>query len=87
MIIALETADTRRRGTTSITTFSRIFINTERQGETSVLNDTEREVLDLIKDNPDFVRMGRVSGYPESMFNQLDLGMFSLFGTGTRIKL
>ena len=84
-IFKLETADRKRRGTLCITTCSAIFAR-----RTSLqINDTERRVIRMIEDDesPSCWRCGCVTGYPYSMFTQVDQELLARYGLDHRFDI
>ena len=83
MIFKLETADTRRSGTVSRTTFSAIFVRRDSQK----INDTERRVIQMIETDPSCWRCGCVIGYPETMFSDDGRNLLSRYGFDHRFEI
>ncbi len=82
-IFKLETADTKRCGTTGTTTWSAIFVRRDSQK----INDTERRVIQMIEADPACWRCGCVTGYPDTMFTEDDRNLLFRYGIGHRFEI
>ena len=83
MIFKLETADTRRSGTVSRTTYSAIFVRRDSQK----INGTERRVIQMIEADPACWRCGCETGYPDTMFTQNDQDLYAEYGLDRRFEI
>lgn len=72
-IIFLYTMDQQRRGTLTHTDYSGIFIKAEHPANKSLLDSTEKNVLDfMLSENADSIRCGCVEGITEDGFSNLE---------------
>ena len=83
MIFKLETANTKRCGTTGTTTWTAIFV----QRNSNQINDTERRVIQMIEAEPACWRCGGVTGYPDTMFTQNDQELYAEYGLDRRFEI
>jgi len=83
MIFKLETADTKRCGTTGTTTWTAIFV----QRNSNQINDTERRVIQMIEAEPACWRCGGVTGYADTMFTQNDQELYAEYGLDRRFEI
>ena len=67
-VVLLVTAEKRQSGTQSLTEYSGIFAT-----EDGVLNETERNVFQMVRERPDCWSSGCVTGYPVVPFRTIKL--------------
>lgn len=81
-IVLLITAEKRQTGTQSQTEYSGIFAV-----EDGVLNETEKNVFDMVRERPDCWNSGCVTGYPESLFTEIEQEALRRHGIGKRFSM
>ena len=81
-IVLLITAEKRQSGTQSLTEYSGIFA-----AEDGVLNETERNVFEMVRERPDCWSLGCVTGYPESLFTEVEHETLRYHGIGKRFSM
>ena len=81
-IVLLITAEKRQSGTQSLTEYSGIFATDD-----SVLNEIERNVFQMVREYPDCWRSGDVTGYPESLFTEVERETLRNQGIGKRFSM
>ena len=81
-IVLLITAEKRQSGTQSLTEYSGIFA-----ADDSVLNETERNVFEMVRERPDCWSLGCVTGYPESLFTEVERETLRYHGIGHSLIL
>ena len=81
-IVLLATAEKRQSGTRCTTEYSGIFAT-----EDSVLNETERNVFEMVREHPDCWSSGDVTGYPESLFTEVEREALRNHGIGKRFSM
>ena len=81
-IALLITAEKRQSGTQSLTEYSGIFATDD-----SVLNETERNVFEMVRERPDCWSLGYVTGHPESLFAEVEREALRNHGIGKRFSM
>ena len=81
-IVLLITAEKRQNGTQSQTEYSGIFAAGD-----GVLNETERNVFQMVRERPDCWSSGCVTGYPESLFTEEEREALRNQGIGKRFSM
>lgn len=81
-IVLLITAEKRQSGTQSLTEYSGIFA-----AEDGVLNETERNVFGMVRERPDCWSSGDVTGYPESLFTEVEREALRHHGLDKRFSM
>ncbi len=81
-IVLLITAEKRQSGTQSLTEYSGIFVTDD-----SVLNETERNVFEMVRERPDCWSSGDVTGYPEFLFTEVEREALRNHGIGKRFSM
>ena len=81
-IVLLITTETRRNDTQTLLVHSGIFATDD-----SVLNEIERNVFQMVREHPDCWRSGDVTGYPESLFTEVELEALRNHGIGKRFSM
>lgn len=81
-VVLLVTAEKRQSGTQSLTEYSGIFAT-----EDGVLNETERNVFEMVRERPDCWSSGCVTGYPESLFTEEEREALRNHGIGKRFSM
>lgn len=81
-VVLLVTAEKRQSGTQSLTEYSGIFAAGD-----GVLNETERNVFQMVRERPDCWNSGGVTGYPESFFTEVEQEALRRHGTGKRFSM
>ena len=76
-VVLLVTAEKRQSGTRCTTEYSGIFA-----AEDGVLNETEKNVFDMVRERPDCWSSGCVTGYPESLFTKVEREALRNHGLG-----
>lgn len=83
--VLLITANTKKIGTKSETAFSSIFVRLNDNGTN--LNDTEKRVLEMIRQDFDVWSCGCVTGIPETLFERRETGWFRLYGLNNKFDV
>jgi len=81
-IVLLITAEKWQSGTRSTTKYSGIFA-----AECEALNETERNVFEMVRECPDCWSSGCVTGYPEQLFTELEQETLRRHGLGKRFPM
>lgn len=81
-IVLLVTAEKRQSGTQNLTEYSGIFT-----AERETLNETERNVFEMVRECPDCWSLGGVTGYPESLFTEVEREALRNHGIGKRFSM
>ncbi len=81
-IVLLITAEKRQSGTRCTTEYSGIFATDD-----SVLYETERNVFQMVRERPDCWSSGCVTGYPESLFTEVEQEALRRHGIGKRFSM
>lgn len=81
-VVLLVTAEKRQSGTQSLTEYSGIFA-----AEREALNETEKNVFDMVRERPDCWSSGCVTGYPESLFTEVEREALRHHGLGKRFSM
>ena len=81
-IVLLITAEKRQRGKQRLTEYSGIFATDD-----SVLNETERNVFEMVRERPDCWSSGDVTGYPEFLFTEVEREALRHHGIGKRFSM
>ena len=81
-IVLLVTTEKRQSGTQSLTEYSGIFATDD-----SVLNETERNVFGMVRERPDCWSSGDVTGYPESLFTEVEREALRHHGLDKRFSM
>lgn len=81
-IVLLITTEKRQSGMQSWTEYSGIFAT-----EDGVLNETERNVFQMVRERPDCWSSGCVTGYPEHLFTELEQETLRRHGLGKRFSM
>ncbi len=83
MMVLLVTRDQTRNGSAAATAWSGIFADEN----TLELDETERNVLAMVKTSPQVWSCGCVIGYPEHLFSVSDRELLEVHGVGKRFSL
>ena len=81
-VVLLVTAEKRQRGTRCTTEYSGIFAAGD-----GVLNETERNVFQMVRERPDCWSSGCVTGYPEFLFTEEEREALRNQGIGKRFSM
>lgn len=81
-IVLLITTETRRNDTQTLLVHSGIFATDD-----SVLNEIERNVFQMVRERPDCWSSGCVTGYPESLFMEVEQKTLQNHGLGKRFSM
>lgn len=81
-IVLLITTEKRQSGTQSLTEYSGIFAT-----EDHILNETERNVFQMVRECPDCWSSGYVTGYPEHLFTEVEREALRRHGLGKRFSM
>ena len=81
-IVLLITAEKWQSGTRSTTKYSGIFA-----AEREALNETERNVFEMVRERPDCWSSGCVTGYPEQLFTEFEQETLRRHGLGKRFSM
>lgn len=81
-VVLLVTAEKRQSGTQSLTEYSGIFA-----AEREALNETEKNVFDMVRERPDCWSLGCVTGYPEFLFTEVEREALRHHGLGKRFSM
>lgn len=81
-IVLLITTETRRNDTQTLLVHSGIFATDD-----SVLNEIERNVFQMVRERPDCWSSGCVTGYPESLFTEVEREALRHHGLGKRFSM
>lgn len=81
-IVLLVTTEKRQSGTQSLTEYSGIFA-----AEDGVHNETERNVFGMVRERPDCWSSGDVTGYPESLFTEVEREALRHHGLDKRFSM
>lgn len=82
--VLLVTANTKRANTKRETAYSSIFVRLNENG--TKLNDTEKRVLEMIRQDLDVWSCGCVTGIPETMFGASEFRNLHKHGIGKRFE-
>ena len=85
--ILLVTADTRRKGTAAVTTYSGLFIRSGDPDGGKLLNETEKSVCGLLAEGETCITCGCVTGCAESGFSAEDQRMLEQHGLNRRFEI
>lgn len=82
--VLLVTANTKRANTKRETAYSSIFVRLNDNG--TKLNDTEKRVLEMIRQDLDVWSCGCITGIPETMFLDIEFRNLHKHGIGKRFE-
>lgn len=81
-VVLLITTEKRQSGMQSLTEYSGIFAT-----EDHILNETERNVFQMVRERPGCWSSGCVTGYPEQLFTELEQETLRRHGIGKRFSM
>ena len=81
-VVLLITTDKQRIGTQTVIHYSGIFVEEKRS-----LDSVEVNVFDMVRTHPDCWTCGCVTGYPESLFTEVEREALRRHGINKRFSL
>ena len=81
-VVLLITTDKQRFGTQTVIHYSGIFVEENR-----LLDSVEANVFDMVRTHPDCWTCGCVTGYPESLFTEVEREALRRHGINKRFSL
>ena len=81
-VVLLITTDKQRIGTQTVIQDSAVFVEEKR-----LLDSVEANVFDMVRTHPDCWTCGCVTGYPESLFTEVEREALGRHGINKRFSM